>query len=67
MCFLWIKISRKGTKLQRDIVYNYIIMTEKRGRHKIFIGMAAGVGKTYRMLQEAKNLKKKVLMLLLAY
>ncbi len=23
-----------------------------RGRHKIFIGMAAGVGKTYRMLQE---------------
>jgi two-component system sensor histidine kinase KdpD len=24
----------------------------KRGRHKIFLGMAAGVGKTYRMLQE---------------
>jgi two-component system sensor histidine kinase KdpD len=24
----------------------------RRGRHKIFIGMAAGVGKTYRMLQE---------------
>jgi two-component system sensor histidine kinase KdpD len=26
--------------------------TTARGRHKIFIGMAAGVGKTYRMLQE---------------
>jgi two-component system sensor histidine kinase KdpD len=25
-----------------------------RGRHKIFLGMAAGVGKTYRMLQEAQ-------------
>jgi two-component system sensor histidine kinase KdpD len=26
---------------------------EKRGRHKVFLGMAAGVGKTYRMLQDA--------------
>ena len=26
---------------------------EPRGRHKVFLGMAAGVGKTYRMLQEA--------------
>lgn len=25
---------------------------DSRGRHKIFLGMAAGVGKTYRMLQE---------------
>ena len=25
-----------------------------RGRYKIFLGMAAGVGKTYRMLQEGK-------------
>ena len=24
------------------------------GRHKIFLGMAAGVGKTYRMLQEGQ-------------
>jgi two-component system sensor histidine kinase KdpD len=29
-------------------------MTVVRGRHKIFLGMAAGVGKTYRMLQEAR-------------
>jgi two-component system, OmpR family, sensor histidine kinase KdpD len=27
---------------------------EKRGHHKVFLGMAAGVGKTYRMLQEAQ-------------
>ena len=25
-----------------------------RGHHKIFLGMAAGVGKTYRMLQEGQ-------------
>ena len=24
------------------------------GRHKVFLGMAAGVGKTYRMLQEGR-------------
>jgi len=27
-------------------------MTVARGHHKVFLGMAAGVGKTYRMLQE---------------
>jgi two-component system, OmpR family, sensor histidine kinase KdpD len=26
----------------------------ERGRHKVFLGMAAGVGKTYRMLQEGQ-------------
>jgi two-component system sensor histidine kinase KdpD len=28
--------------------------TRGRGQHKIFLGMAAGVGKTYRMLQEGR-------------
>jgi len=31
----------------------------KRGRLKIYIGFAAGVGKTYRMLEEAHALKKR--------
>jgi two-component system, OmpR family, sensor histidine kinase KdpD len=30
----------------------------RRGKHKIFIGMAPGVGKTYRMLEEAQRLKQ---------
>ncbi|SDC14652.1 histidine kinase [Niabella drilacis] len=30
-----------------------LIQKNKRGRFKIYIGMSAGVGKTYRMLQEA--------------
>lgn len=30
----------------------------KRGKHKIFIGMAPGVGKTYRMLEEGYALKQ---------
>lgn len=29
----------------------------RRGKHKVFIGMAPGVGKTYRMLEEAHQLK----------
>lgn len=31
---------------------------KRRGEHKIFIGMAPGVGKTYRMLEEAQKLKQ---------
>ena len=29
-----------------------------RGKHRIYLGMAPGVGKTYRMLQEANTLRK---------
>jgi two-component system, OmpR family, sensor histidine kinase KdpD len=34
------------------------IRSARRGRHKIFIGMAPGVGKTYKMLEEAHQLKQ---------
>jgi two-component system, OmpR family, sensor histidine kinase KdpD len=30
----------------------------RRGKHKIFIGMSPGVGKTYRMLEEAHELRQ---------
>jgi len=32
--------------------------SRRRGKHKIYIGMAPGVGKTYRMLEEAYQLKE---------
>lgn len=35
-----------------------LIKKSKRGKFKIYIGMSAGVGKTYRMLQEARTLLK---------
>jgi len=35
-----------------------LLQTSRRGKFKIYIGMAAGVGKTYRMLQEAHQLIK---------
>ena len=33
-----------------------LIKRSRRGKLKIYIGMSAGVGKTYRMLQEAQAL-----------
>ena len=35
-----------------------LIKKSKRGKFKIYIGMSAGVGKSFRMLQEAHNLLK---------
>lgn len=36
-----------------------LIQKSRRGKFKIYIGMSAGVGKTFRMLQEAHTLLKK--------
>ena len=33
-----------------------LIQQSRRGKFKVYIGMSAGVGKTYRMLQEAHAL-----------
>jgi len=42
----------------RELLEGIVKSAHKRGHHKIIIGAAPGVGKTYRMLQEAQNLKK---------
>src|SRR5580704_5161632 len=36
-----------------------LVQRGKRGRLKVYLGFAAGVGKTYRMLEEARALKKR--------
>ncbi|MCV3217177.1 sensor histidine kinase KdpD [Plectonema radiosum NIES-515] len=46
-----------STKLSSSGSY-YPIRSARRGKHKIFIGMAPGVGKTYRMLEEGHALKQ---------
>jgi len=35
-----------------------MLSSRRRGKHKMYIGMAPGVGKTYRMLAEAHDLKE---------
>jgi two-component system, OmpR family, sensor histidine kinase KdpD len=42
-------------KLERSSIESAV--PARRGQHKIFIGMSPGVGKTYKMLQEAHALK----------
>src|SRR5258708_38228497 len=39
----------------------------KRGRFKIFLGYAAGVGKTYQMLDEGQELRRKGLDVVIGY
>jgi two-component system sensor histidine kinase KdpD len=36
-----------------------LVARSRRGRLKVYLGFAAGVGKTYRMLEEAHSLKKR--------
>ncbi len=47
--------SAKETSVQHFLD---LIRKSKRGKFKIYIGMSAGVGKSYRMLQEAHSLLK---------
>ncbi len=48
--------AQQGDKQQSVEHFLELIRRSKRGRFKIYIGMSAGVGKTYRMLQEAHTL-----------
>jgi two-component system sensor histidine kinase KdpD len=41
--------------------------TSNRGKLKIYVGMSAGVGKTFRMLEEAHDLLKKEVNIKVAY
>lgn len=45
-----------ATREQQAERFLNLIRDAKRGKFKVYIGMAAGVGKTYRMLQEAHAL-----------
>jgi two-component system sensor histidine kinase KdpD len=44
-----------------------LVERAKRGRLKLYLGFAAGVGKTYRMLEEAHALKKRAVDVVIGY
>lgn len=44
-----------------------LIRKSKRGKFKVYIGMIAGVGKSYRMLQEAHNLLRQGINVMIGY
>src|SRR5271166_353820 len=44
-----------------------LIRRQQRGKLKIYLGFAAGVGKTYEMLQEGNRLRKQGVDVVIAY
>ena len=44
-----------------------LVERAKRGRLKVYVGSAAGVGKTYQMLEEAHALQKRGIDVVLAF
>jgi two-component system sensor histidine kinase KdpD len=44
-----------------------LVTRQKRGRLKVYVGSAAGVGKTYRMLEEAHALRKRGVDIVIAF
>jgi two-component system, OmpR family, sensor histidine kinase KdpD len=54
-------VSRPGdlNRLNRPEDFLEMLRRAKRGRLKLYIGFAAGVGKTYRMLEEAHALERR--------
>jgi len=44
-----------------------LVTRRERGKLKLYIGMAAGVGKTYRMLQEAHDLRRRKVDVVVGY
>ena len=54
------------TRLDPDELLKQIVKLSA-GRHRIYIGMAPGVGKTFRMLEDANELRKKDIDIVIGY
>lgn len=59
--------DRRDTARRRPEDFLELVERAKRGRLKVYIGAAAGVGKTYQMLEEAHALKKRGVDVVLAF
>src|SRR5262249_15341924 len=55
------------TKAVRPEDFLELVRRAKRGRLKLYLGFAAGVGKTYRMLEEAHALRERGVDCVIAY
>jgi len=53
------KLTQSGSKDRRAEDFLELVERSKRGRLKVYLGFAAGVGKTYRMLEEAHALARR--------
>jgi len=55
------------TQSRRPEDFLELVERAKRGRLKLYVGFAAGVGKTYRMLEEAHDLRRRGVDVVVAY
>ncbi len=53
---LWQKNMKEENENNNAQHFLDLIQKSRKGKFKIYIGMSAGVGKTFRMLQEAHSL-----------
>ena len=58
-------MPKKKTKTPEDFLK--LLKAEKRGKLKVYLGSAAGVGKTYRMLGEGKQLNQNGIDVVIGY
>src|SRR3982751_4378631 len=52
-------VAGRGPGSKRAEDFLELVERARRGRLKLYVGFAAGVGKTYRMLQEAHDLRRR--------
>src|SRR5437588_13057772 len=57
----------KAAQTRRPEDFLELVERARRGRLKLYVGFAAGVGKTYRMLQEAHELQRRGVDVVVAY
>src|SRR3989442_15320593 len=57
----------KAAQTRRPEDFLELVERARRGRLKLYVGFAAGVGKTYRMLQEAHDLRRRGVDVVVAY
>lgn len=57
---------RKGPRVETS-EFVELLKNRERGKLKVYIGSAAGVGKTYRMLQEAHDLRRRGIDVVVAF
>ncbi|TGE07856.1 sensor protein KdpD [Hymenobacter fodinae] len=60
-------LSADTTRDQSAERFLRLVQQKRRGRLKVYLGLAAGVGKTYRMLQEAHELREHGVDVVLGY
>jgi two-component system sensor histidine kinase KdpD len=54
-----VSVERRQTPRTETSAFLELLKSRERGKLKVYIGSAAGVGKTYRMLQEAHDLRRR--------